>query len=99
MCNNNKYTVETRYITRSLGPGNFVCYIRYLVISVVNKQYKTKELFNWDRRKQFVISVILLYQISLYRVSTVLTVAIFIIDFDKIRHLFFYPGGHFYDER
>ena len=30
-------------ITRSLGPGNFVCYIRYLVISVVNKQYKTKE--------------------------------------------------------
>ena len=25
-------------ITRSLGPGNFVCYIRYLVISVVNKQ-------------------------------------------------------------
>ena len=31
-------------ITRSLGPGNFVCYIRYLVISVVNKQYKTKEI-------------------------------------------------------
>ena len=25
-------------IMRSLGPGNLVCYIRYLVISVVNKQ-------------------------------------------------------------
>ena len=31
-------------ITRSLGPGNFVCYIKYLVISVVNEQYKTKEI-------------------------------------------------------
>ena len=31
-------------ITRSLGPRNFVCYIRYFVISVVNKQYKTKEI-------------------------------------------------------
>ena len=31
-------------ITRSLGPGNFVCYIRYLVISVVNKQYETKQI-------------------------------------------------------
>ena len=31
-------------ITRSLGPRNFVCYIRYFVISLVNKQYKTKEI-------------------------------------------------------
>ena len=31
-------------ITRSLGPGNFVCYIRYFVISVVKKQYKTKQI-------------------------------------------------------
>ena len=31
-------------ITRSLGPGHFVCYIRYFVISVANKQYKTKEI-------------------------------------------------------
>ena len=31
-------------ITRSLGPGHFVRYIRYFVISVVNKQYKTKEI-------------------------------------------------------
>ena len=31
-------------ITRSLGPRNCVCYIRYFVISVVNKQYKTKEI-------------------------------------------------------
>ena len=31
-------------ITRSLGPKNVVCYIRYFVISVVNKQYKTKEI-------------------------------------------------------
>ena len=28
-------------LTRSLGPGHFVCYIRYFVISVANKQYKT----------------------------------------------------------
>ena len=28
-------------ITRSLGPRQFVLYIRYFVISVVNKQYKT----------------------------------------------------------
>ena len=60
-------------ITRSLGPWNFVCYIRYFVISVSYKQYKTKQnnVFNWDRRKQFFISRILLYEISLYRVSTV----------------------------
>ena len=31
-------------ITRSLGPGHVVCYIRYFVISVGNKQYKTKEI-------------------------------------------------------
>ena len=31
-------------ITRSLGSGNFVCYIRHLVISVVSKHYKTKEI-------------------------------------------------------
>ena len=29
---------------RSLGPKNVVCYIRYFVISVDNKQYKTKEI-------------------------------------------------------
>ena len=31
-------------ITRSLGLRIFFCYIRYFVISVVNKQYKTKEV-------------------------------------------------------
>ena len=31
-------------ITRSMGPKNCVSYIRYFVISVVNKQYKTKEI-------------------------------------------------------
>ena len=34
-------TGETPYITRSLGPQNFVCYIRYFIISVVYKHYKT----------------------------------------------------------
>ena len=29
---------------RYLGPGNFVFYIRYFVISVVKKQYKTKQI-------------------------------------------------------
>ena len=47
------------------GTRNFVCYIRYLVISVVNKQYKTKEIISLTRENS------LLYQISSYRVSTV----------------------------
>ena len=64
-------------ITRSLGPIDFVWYIRYFVISVVNKQYKTKEINSLGPEKlvcyvrYVVISGILLYQISLYRVSTV----------------------------
>ena len=33
-------------ITRSFGPWNFVCYIRYLVISVSCKQYKTKQFIS-----------------------------------------------------
>ena len=39
-------TVETRYLTRSLGPRNFVCYIRlnFFFISVVNKEYKIKKI-------------------------------------------------------
>ena len=61
-------------IMRSFGPRNFVCYIRYLVISVVKNNTKQSKLFHWDRRKQFVISDILLYQLSLYRVSTVLEI-------------------------
>ena len=35
-------TVETWY-NNILGTRNFVCYIKYFVISVVNKQYNTKE--------------------------------------------------------
>ena len=31
-------------ITRSLWLGNCICYIRYFVISAVNKQYKTKQI-------------------------------------------------------
>ena len=31
-------------ITRYLGPGILFCYIRYLVKSVLNKQYKTKQI-------------------------------------------------------
>ena len=58
-------------IMRFLGLRNFVCCIRYFVISVVNKQYKTRKLIHWDRKNLFVISGILLYQISLYWVSTV----------------------------
>ena len=34
-----------------MGPGNCVCYIRYLVISVVNKQYKTKEIISLGPEK------------------------------------------------
>ena len=38
------YTIETQYndFMRALGPRKLVCYIRYFVLSVVNKQYKTK---------------------------------------------------------
>ena len=37
---------------------------------------KQRKLFHWDQRKQFVISDMLFYQISLYRVSTVVVLAI-----------------------
>ena len=63
------HTVELS-ITRSLWPRNFICYIRYLVISVVNNQDKTKEINSLGPEK-FVVSSNLLYQISLYQVSTV----------------------------
>ena len=41
-----KDLIITRFhcITRSFGPRNFVCFIRYFVVSLVNKQYKTKEI-------------------------------------------------------
>ena len=59
-------------IARSLEPRNFVCYIRYFVISVVNKQYKTKEINSLGLQNLVCyISGILLYQISLYRAFTV----------------------------
>ena len=59
---------------RSLGPRFFVGYIRYFVISVVNKQYKRKEINSLGPEKL----VCLLYQISSYTVSTVLhSLAIF----------------------
>ena len=38
-------------ITRPLGRGHFVCYIRYFVISVVNKQHKTKEIHSLGLEK------------------------------------------------
>ena len=56
-------------ITRSLGPLNFVCYIRYLVVSVVNKQYKTEQFISFTSlglEKIVVISGILSYIRSLY---------------------------------
>ena len=37
-------TVETQKMTRSFGTEKCCCYIRYFVISVVNKQYKTKQI-------------------------------------------------------
>ena len=44
-CNSGSISVQGKLgITRSLGPRNFAYYIRYLVISVVNKQYKTKQI-------------------------------------------------------
>ena len=36
-------TVETQY-NEILGTGKFVCYIRYFVTAVFNKQYKTKQI-------------------------------------------------------
>ena len=47
-------------------------YIRYFVISVANKQYKKKEIDSLGPEKLVCyIDQVLLYQISLYRVSTV----------------------------
>ena len=60
-------TGETQY-NEILGTNKFcLLYIRYFFISVVYKQYKTKQvkLFHWVRGKQFVLSYLL------YRVSTV----------------------------
>ena len=58
-------------ITRSLGPRQFVLYIRYFVISVV-KQYTTKEINSLGPEKFDCYIIIryfvILYQISLYRV-------------------------------
>ena len=39
----NLFIMKFHCIKRSLGPGNFVCYIRYFVKSVFNEQYKTKQ--------------------------------------------------------
>ena len=59
-------------ITRSLGPRNFVCYMRYFVISsVVNKQYKTKEINslgpeNWFIIRYFVLSDIFIFPLYVH---------------------------------
>ena len=50
-----------------------ISFIRYFVISLVNNQYRIKHVdFLEDAGKQFVLSGISFYQISLYWVSTVL---------------------------
>ena len=40
-------TVETRY-NKILGTEKCLLYIRYFVVSVVNKQYKTRKLIHWE---------------------------------------------------
>ena len=57
-------------ITRSLGPGNIVCYLVYQW-SINNA--KQSKIFHWDWRKYtfYYIRYFVIYQISLYRVSTV----------------------------
>ena len=52
-------------ITRSLVPGNFVCSIRYFVISVVNKQNKTKEII-WLGLENSLLGQVFCYIRSLY---------------------------------
>ena len=51
----------------------YLCYIRYVVISVVTKQYKTKEINSLGPEKLVCYNQVFCYQISLYRVSTVRT--------------------------
>ena len=52
-------------ITRSLGPGRFVCYVGYFAVSVADGQCETRQLIHWGRRELFVVSGVLLDQISL----------------------------------
>ena len=60
------YTGETQY-NKIFGTMKLSLFNQIFVISVAvaHKQYKIRDLFHWDRRKQLVISGILLYQISL----------------------------------
>ena len=65
-------TGETQY-NEILGTRNFcLLYTRYLVISIMNKQYKTRKFIHWDRGGMSIMSDILSNQISLYGVSTLL---------------------------
>ena len=79
-------------ITRSLGPQNFVCYIRYFVILVVNKQYKTKEINSMGPEKlvcyirYFVISDLFISSFHCIVFITNLTFVHFKLD----SHIFFY---------
>ena len=63
--------MEARY-NEVLGTGYFVCCVGHFVVSVVSEQSKQGGLIRWGRRGWFFVSDTLLYQISLYRVSTVL---------------------------
>ena len=65
--NHNTFNIQGKLsITRCLGPWNIVCYVRCFVIAVVINNTKQSNLLNWNWRKQFVISDILLYQISFF---------------------------------
>ena len=63
-------SVETRY-NKIIGTKKFC--LLYKIFCYINKQYKTKQITLLGPEKSFVISDILLYLISLYRVSTVYT--------------------------
>ena len=79
MCN----TGETRY-NEVLGTINvFFVISDILLYQYILNNTKQNKLFQWDLRKQFVISGMLLYQISLYRVSTVY-VFLFSLKFFKV---------------
>ena len=67
---NHFITGETQY-NEVLGTMKFLFISDILLYQYILNNTKQNKLFHWDLRKQFVISGILLYQFSLYRVSTV----------------------------
>ena len=58
------------YMGGSVYRGPWDHEIMFVIYQYILNNTKQNRLLHWDLRKQFVMSGILLYQISLYRLST-----------------------------